>query len=334
MSIKVLVFGEEQEEREDIRRRLDIPQISKVDFAEGVLTSENASQTKGYELVWLITNSIIGEKESAELERYGVKYIVTRSAGFDHLDISALKRHNICAANVPEYSPGAISEHTVLLLLAMIRQLKRQIQMTESGNFTLNGILGKELADMTVGIIGAGRIGSRTIQILRGFGCTILVYTLYPDDSLASMVTYTNRDDLLEHSDAVIFHCPLTGDNYHELNQETIDKMKKGAVLINTARGGLVDARAVLDSLEKGKLGGFAFDVYENEDKYIRTVDPKYDDEIFWKLTRRDDVIYTAHTAFYTKEATEQLIRVTVENVISYASHRCCRNEITEKGAI
>lgn len=326
--MKILIFGTEEEEREKIRAMLQSPSIDRVEFAEGVLSMETVDKTEGYQIVWIITNSLIGEPEAAAMEARGVRYLVTRSAGTDHLDREALERHHILAANVPEYSPEAISEHTVALLLALLRRLKSSIRKGERGDFTLSGLLGRQLSDMTVGIIGAGRIGRQTMKLLNGFGCKILIHTPHPGKELKKEVSCVSAEELLRQADAVIFHCPLTEENYHMVDGKTLFYMKKGALLVNTARGGLIDAKAVLEALKSGQLAGAALDVYEYEDSYIRTVNPGYPDEVFWELIRREDVLYTAHTAFYTKEAVEQLLNITVKNVLEYASQGCCVNEI------
>ncbi len=329
--MKILIFGTESEEQDEIRKYLCAHGIEHVEFADGVLNMDTIPFTRGYEIVWLITNSIIGEKEAEALAKSGVRYIVTRSTGIDHLSVTALRKHGICASNVPKYSTGAVSEHTMLLMLALLRKLKCSMKNTDGGNFTLEKVMGKELSALTVGVIGCGKIAISTIRMLSGFQCKILVSTPHEKEEVKNMVTFTDSDTLLRESDVILLHCPLKKENYHIINEESIRTMKEGAILVNTARGGLVDSKAVLNALKVGKLSGYGFDVYENEDDFIRTKNPEYQDKIFWELCGRDDVIYTSHIAFYTDQAIKALNEKTMENVLSYALHGCCENEITKE---
>lgn len=330
--MNVLIFGAQREEQELITSMLADSLIDKVTFGKGVLSLENMECVKGYELVWIITNSIIGEKEAEKLKEYGVRFMVTRSAGTDHMDKHALKKCGIQAANVPEYSPGAISEHTVLLLLALLRNLKRSTQMTDRGDFSLSGLLGKEISSLTVGVVGCGRIGLRTMQILSSFGCQELVYSPHVKEEGKKYARFVTEEELFRQSDVVLLHCPQTEKNYHMINKETLSWMKEGSYLVNTARGGLVDTEAVLEALKSRKLAGYAFDVYEKEDDFIRKNCGRdgYKDPLFWELCDRDDVIYTAHTGFFTEEAVSAMRKITVENVLEYAAKGSCINEFIQ----
>lgn len=329
--MKILIFGTEPKERDEIRIYLCAHGLEQVEFAEGILNMETIPSTRGYEIIWLITNSIVREQEARALSEYGVKYIVTRSTGIDHLSVKALRDNGICAANVPLYSTGAVSEHTILLLLALMRKLKYSMKNTDRGNFTLENVMGKELSMQTVGIIGCGKIAISTIRMLSGFRCNILVSTTHEKEEVNDLVTFTDQDTLLKESDIILLHCPLKKENYHLINAESLSKMKTSAILVNTARGGLVDSEAILAALKSGKLSGYGFDVYEKEDDYIRTKNPDYPDEIFWELCGRDDVIYTSHIAFYTDLAMESLNRLTMQNVVSYALNGYSENEITKE---
>lgn len=329
--MKILIFGTEPGEQDEIRDYLCTHGLEEVDFADGVLNMDTIPLTRGYEIVWIITNSLIREKEARALAEAGVRYIVTRSTGIDHLSVKALRENGICASNVPMYSTGAVSEHTLLLLLALLRKLKYSMKNTGDGNFTLKNVMGRELSSLTVGIIGCGKIAISTIRMLSGFQCKILVSTPHEKEEVRDVVTFTDQDSLLKESDVILLHCPLKQDNYHFINADSISKMKTGALLVNTARGGLVDAEAVLGALKSGKLSGFGFDVYEKEDDYIRTKDPDYQDDIFWELCEREDVIYTSHIAFYTDLAMKALNELTMKNVVSYALKGYSENEITKE---
>ena len=329
--MKILIFGTESMEQNVIRTYLCEHGIEQVDFATGTLNMKTIPLTKGYEIVWIITNSIIREKEAQALAEYGVKYIVTRSTGIDHLSIKALKDNGICAANVPVYSTGAVSEHTMMILLALFRKLKYSIKNTAEGDFTLKNVMGRELSTMTVGVVGCGKIAISTIRMLYGFQCRILVSTPHEKEEVKDMVTFVDNETLIKESDVIILHCPLKEENYHFINEDSIGKMKKGTILVNTARGGLVDSQAVLNALKSGQMSGYGFDVYEKEDDYIRTKDLNYQDQVFWELCNREDVIYTSHIAFYTDIAMNALNEETMKNVLAYASNGCSENEITKE---
>lgn len=329
--MKILIFGTERKEQDEIRTYLCEHGLEQVDFADGVLNMTSIPSTRGYEIVWIITNSVIREQEARALAECGVKYIVTRSTGIDHLSIKALRDNGICAANVPLYSTGAVSEHTLLLLLALLRKLKYSMKNIEKKNFTLENVMGRELSSLTVGIVGCGKIAISTIRMLGGFRCKILVSTPHEKEEVRDAVTFTDDETLLRESDVVLLHCPLKKDNYHFINADRINTMKAGAILVNTARGGLVDSQAVLDALKSGKLSGYGFDVYEKEDDYIRTKDMDYQDQVFWELCGRDDVIYTSHIAFYTDIAIKSLNEETMRNVLAYALHGSSENEITKE---
>lgn len=328
--MKVLVFGVDDYEKKCIEEGLSVPEIEKVKFVDGVLTLNRMDETIGFDAVWIITNSIIHENEARELEKRGVKYIVTRSTGIDHLDIDALKKHHIRVAFVPPYSPSSVSEHTVLLLLALLRRLKKSVRMCENSDFTLDGLMGNELGSLTVGVIGAGRIGQKTIQILNGFGGRILVNTNQPVQFENKNIICVDKETLFKESDAIVLHCPLTDENYHMINKETIALMKDGSLLVNSARGGLVDTYALCEALDSGKLSGVGLDVYEFEDDFVRTKNKRYDVEFFGQFIKREDVIYTAHTAFYTKQAMDALLNVTIQNLIEYAKDGFCKNDVYE----
>lgn len=327
--MNIIIFGAEKYERETIKKAFECSEIDIIHFEEGILSLNNIDVVKGFQIVWIITNSIIGEMEAEKLEQYGVKYIVTKSAGVDHLDKEALRKHNILAANVPEYSPEAISEHTILLLLAAVRKLKRSIMMAENDDFTLSGLLGKEIADMTIGVIGYGNIGKKTVEILKAFGANILVNTPHEKKFKSQQVKYATISELYKFSDAIILHCPVNKQNYHMINRRTISQMKDKVIIINTARGSLIDHIDLLECLKDGKIGAAALDVYEYEDKFVRTKNSFYKDDVFWKIIKMDNVIYTSHIAFYTKEAIEALRNITIKNVLEYAKTGKCINEIT-----
>lgn len=258
-----------------------------------------------------------------------LKLIVTRSTGFDHIDLDCCKKKKILVANVPSYGERTIAEHTFALILALSRKLIHSSQRTKEGDFSLDGLAGFQLHGKTIGVIGAGHIGKRVIEIARGFGMKVLVFTRNPDKKMEeSGVKFVPLDMLLASSDIVTIHVPHNKDTYHLINTQNIRKFKKGSLLINTARGAVVETEAILEGLEQGILKGAGLDVLE-EECYL-----KEEQELLTKeflkvcnlktqllnhvLIKRDDVIITPHNAFNSPESLEQIKETTVENIKSY----------------
>ena len=267
------------------------------------------------------------------LAKKGVKYIATRSAGSDHVDYAAVKKYGMHCCNVPFYAPEAISEHTILMALRVLRHEKKCSAKLAAGDYTLEGLKGRQLGQLTAGVLGTGRIGRTTMTLLNGFGTRVLGWDPYPNEPAAKLCTYVERDQLLRESDIIFLHCPLTPDSYHVIGKETLSMMRDGAVLINTARGGLVDHAAVLEALKSGKLSGFGFDVYEDEAAFVRkkkTLD-EIGDPVFEALLACEDAIYSPHVAFYTDGAIYSMIEVTLDNLRQYQATGECRNEIKEE---
>lgn len=305
------------------------------DFAQGMLNEETVDEVTDCEGIILVTTCKITEKVVQVLAQRGVKYLATRSAGSDHVDYGAVKKYGLHCANVPYYAPEAIAEYTILVALWTLRHGKRSWNMIQNGDFTMQGLRGRQLGRLTAGVLGTGRIGRTTMRLLNGFGATVLGWDPYPNDAAAKLGTYVTKEELFQKSDIIFLHCPLTSDSYHIIGKEALEQMKDGAVLINTARGGLVDHPAVLQALESGKLSGFAFDVYENESAFVRKKKPlsEIDDPVFQALLARDDVYYSAHVAFYTDGAIYSMIEVTLDNLKEYETTGQCRNEIKEGAA-
>jgi D-lactate dehydrogenase len=298
------------------------------EFASAPLNEDNVDEVKNCEGLILVTTCSVTEKVAKALAEKGVKYLATRSAGSDHVDYPAVLAAGMHCANVPFYAPEAIAEHTVFLALYVLRHAKKAYEQVKSGNYTMQGLKGRQLGQLTAGVLGTGRIGRTTMELVKGFGSTVLGWDPYPNPAAAAIGKYVERDELLQKSDIVFLHCPLMAESYHTICKETLDMMKPGAILINTARGGLVDHQAVLDALESGKLGGFAFDVYEHESDFVRKTVDKIDDPVFNALVSRDDTVYTPHIAFYTDGAINSMIQVTLDNLKEYETTGQCRNEV------
>lgn len=330
--MKILVYGAQQDEKpfyEAVQGEYGFS----CTFAQEVLSADTVHHTKGYDALIIVTTCKITHDVANALRENGVRFLAARSAGVDHIDFDAVRANGLRVANVPFYSPSAIAEHTILTALNVLRHSKREMRMLEAGDFTMSGLKGKELGSMTAGVYGTGRIGLETIKLLHGFGCRILAYDLYPNEQAKEYCSYQTAQEVLQQSDIVFLHCPLTEQNHHLINGESILAMKDGAYLINTARGGLVDCRAVLEALQCRKLAGFGFDVWEDESVFLRKqigLDA-VNDPVFLALLKHEDAYYTAHIAFYTDLAIERMIRVSLDNLKEYEKTGECKNEVWKK---
>ncbi|BAK99626.1 D-lactate dehydrogenase [Oscillibacter valericigenes Sjm18-20] len=304
------------------------------EFAKAPLSEETVDEVHDCDGIILVTTCHVTGKVAQTLAQRGVKYLATRSAGSDHVDYDAVIKYGLHCANVPFYAPEAIAEHTILMALLVLRHGKKSFEMVRSGDFTMTGLKGRQLGQLTAGVLGTGRIGRTTMTLLNGFGTRVLGWDPYPNAAAEKLGTYVSKEELLKESDIIFLHCPLTSDSYHLICEETLAQMKPGAVLVNTARGGLVDHAAVLKALESGKLSGFAFDVYENESEFVRRKLPvdQISDPVFKELLRRENTAYSAHVAFYTDGAINNMIEVTLDNLKEYEMTGQCRNEIKVEG--
>lgn len=274
----------------------DAPDLSNIELA------------RGCECADIITSKIPRELV-AKFHEVGVRYLATRTIGYDHIDLEAAKEYGIHVANAP-YGPDGVADYAVMLILMSLRNVKRILERTNIQDYTLNGCLGKELKDLTVGVIGTGRIGRTVIRDLTGFGCKILAYDLYQSEEVKEHATYVDLDTLFEQSDVITLHTPLTEQNYHLIGHENIAKMKDHVVIVNTARGSLIDIPALIEEIENGKIGAAALDVVENEFG-LYYYDHKSD-----ILKNRDlavlrgfpNVTVSHHMAFYTDNAIRTMV--------------------------
>ncbi len=328
--MKVLVAGHRGDETE-IFHKVNEKFGFELEFCTDQLSDADCEMAKGCGALIVNASCRVDAEMAASLKEAGVNYILTRTAGVDHIDRRAVGRLGIRVANVPAYSPNAISEHTVMMILALLRKLKLQLQRIEDQYFFIQGLRGRELRMMTVGVIGAGRIGASTIGNLSGFGCKILAYDTFQREEVKQYAQYVTKEELLKQADIVVLHCPLTPENQGMICRETISAMKDGAILVNTARGGLVDTRAVYDGLISGKLSAFAMDVYEQEGLTQRRDfrGKELPDPLLARLLSMENVLFTSHTAFYTDEAVENIIDTTLTNLYEFMNTDHCNNEVT-----
>jgi D-lactate dehydrogenase len=289
-------------------------------FHEFRLTSETAASVEGAQAVCVFVNDRLDAPCLSQLSRAGVRLVALRCAGFNNVDLAAAKSFGLTVVRVPAYSPHAVAEHTVALLLALNRKLHRAYNRVREHNFSLSGLVGFDLHGKTIGVVGTGKIGRITAQIFRGFGSEVLAYDPHPAPEWAAAhgVTYTEFDTLLPASDVVSLHLPLTPHTRHLINAGTFARLKPGAFLVNTSRGKLVDSAALIAALKSGRLGGVALDVYEEEEGVFfedLSGEILQDDELSRLLTF-PNVLITAHQAFLTREALSEIARVTTTNLI------------------
>lgn len=279
-------------------------------------TLENAHLAAGYEYVSIIT-SRIDEKLMERFYELGVKMISTRTIGFDHVDLEAARKYGIQVSNV-SYSPECVADYTVMLILMAIRKMKRIMQRAEINDFSLPGIQGKELPNFTVGVLGTGRIGRSVIRDLSGFGCKIYAYDKYENDWVKEHAQYADLDTIYRECDLITLHMPLEEENFHMIGQNALGKMKDGVVIVNTARGGLIDTKALIDGIESGKVGAAALDVIEDEFGmyyYDLKSDPLSKRDLYI-LRGFPNVIVTPHMAFYTDQAVSDMVKHSIESCI------------------
>lgn len=252
-----------------------------------------------------------------QLSRAGVEYISTRSIGYDHIDVDYAERVGISVGNVA-YSPDGVADYTLMLMLMAVREAKSTVRRTDSHDYRLSGIRGKELRDLTVGVVGTGRIGTAVVDRLRGFGCRVLAYDRQPQ----VCADYVPLDDLIGRSDIVTLHTALTTDTRHLLNARRIERMQPGAYLINTARGPLIETEAMLSALESGRLGGAALDVLQGEEGifYSDRRNRPIENEALVRLQRLPNVLISPHSAYYTEHALHETVEQSLINCINFES--------------
>jgi D-lactate dehydrogenase len=290
-------------------------------FLEPRLDASTVATAAGAQAVCAFVNDQLDAAVLQQLHALGVRLVVLRSAGFNHVDLQAAARLGLAVGRVPEYSPHAVAEHTVALVLTLNRKIHRAHARVREGNFALEGLLGFDLHGRTVGVVGTGKIGRCFCRIMRGFGCEVLAFDPQPHaDAVAMGVRYVALPDLLAASDVVSLHCPLTPATRHLIDAAALAQMKPGAMLINTSRGAVVDTPALITALKSGQLGSLGLDVYEEEaDLFFRDLsDTAIADDVFARLLTFPNVIVTGHQAFFTEDALRAIAETTIANVDAF----------------
>lgn len=298
-------------------------------FFETRLHRKTAALAADHQGICCFVNDQLDRPALERLKELGVTSIALRCAGFNNVDLVACEQLRLRVGRVPAYSPYAVAEHTVALLLSLNRRLHKAYNRVREGNFSLVGLLGFDLRGKTVGVVGTGKIGSVVLEILEGFGCHVLAYDPYPS---SEKIEYVDLETLFRRSRVVTLHCPLTPETHHLINAQALSQMQQGSILVNTSRGGLVDTRAVIEALKSGHLGGLALDVYEEEgDLFFQDLsDRVITDDVFARLLTFPNVIVSGHQAFFTREALEAISGTTVTNLLAFLHDQPCPNELTQ----
>lgn len=303
-----------------------------VDHLESRLGVRTAPLAEGAAAACIFVNDVADGPALRALHRAGVRHLALRCAGYNNVDLAVARELGLTVVRVPAYSPNAVAEHTIALVLALNRHIHRAYGRVRDGNFALDGLVGFDLAGKTVGVIGTGRIGGLVARLLWHFRCTVLAHDVTVDDRLVQLgVRYVGLDEVWARSDVISLNCPLTDATHHLVSASVIERLKPGVMLVNTGRGALVDTRAVIDGLKSGRIGGLALDVYEEEAPLFfedRSSEVLADD-VFARLLTFPNVLITAHQAFLTHEALDAIAGTTLANLDDLEVGRPCPNTVT-----
>lgn len=317
--MRVAVYSTKKYDRDHLGALLE--DRHEATYFESRLDVHTAGLAGGHEAACLFVNDDGSRQVLERLAGGGTRFLVLRSAGYNHIDLVAARELGLRVARVPGYSPHAVAEHAVALMLALDRKIHRAYARVREGNFSLEGLLGSDLHLRTVGIVGTGKIGLAMAQILRGFGCRLLGHDSFRNpDCIALGVEYVDLDRLLAESDVITLHCPLTPETHHLIDAATLARVKPGVMIINTSRGGLIDTPAVIEALKDGTVGHLGLDVYEEEtDLFFEDLSGTViRDDVFSRLLTFPNVLVTGHQGFFTRNALEQIAATTAANLDAF----------------
>lgn len=320
--MKVAVFSSKSYDREFLDSANAAANAGhELSYFEVKLNLQSAVLAAGHEAVCAFVNDQLDRNVLEKLAAQDTKLVALRSAGFNHVDLEAAYDLDIRVGRVPAYSPQAVAEHTVALILSLNRKIHKAYARVREGNFALEGLLGFDLSGRSVGIVGTGKIGLCMARIMRGFGCQLLAFDPHPDPELEELGgRYVELSELLSSSDIISLHCPLNPATHHLINRSAIDQMKPGVMVINTSRGAVVDTKAMIAGLKSGKIGYLGLDVYEEEsDLFFENLsDQTIQDDVFARLLTFPNVLITGHQAFFTREAMSSIAQTTIGNISSF----------------
>ncbi|WP_294087453.1 2-hydroxyacid dehydrogenase [uncultured Actinobacillus sp.] len=302
-----------------------------LEFFDFLLSEKTVKMAEGTDAVCIFVNDDGSRAVLEKLAKIGVKTIALRCAGFNNVDLDAAKELGLNVVRVPAYSPEAVAEHAVGLMLTLNRRIHKAYQRTRDANFSLEGLTGFNMHGKTAGIIGTGKIGIATMRILKGFGMELLAYDPFKNPLVEELGgQYVSLDELYARSHIISLHCPATPENYHLLNETAFNKMRDGVMIINTSRGALIDSQAAIEALKRQKIGALGMDVYENE-RELFFEDKSNDvitDDVFRRLSSCHNVLFTGHQAFLTEEALNNISDVTLSNILEIEQTGKCANSV------
>lgn len=319
--MKIVAFSYREDEYEAFKKFGDEFNLE-IKFVKGRLSLNTIDEAIGYEYISILGNCDCGKDVLEKLSEYGVKCVALRSTGVNNIDLETAKKLNIKISNA-SYSPHCVADFTVMLMLMLVRKVNIAISQNKNNNFSLNGLRGREMHNLTVGVIGTGTIGKTVVKNIAGFGCKIIASDPYENNELKGIVEYVHIDELFKKSDIITLHMPLLKDNYHLINSETIKKMKDGVIIINTSRGELINTDDMLDSLNNKKISGAGLDVLEGEVGIFHKdcSDKKIDNKNLELLLKNENVILTQHFAFFTDQAVSDMVECGIKSIVNFKNN-------------
>jgi D-lactate dehydrogenase len=334
--MRVAVFSSKPYDEEYLRAAAD-GSGHELDFFEAKLNCDHVPLAAGYDAVCVFVHDELDAEVLRKLAEGGTRFVALRAAGFNNVDLRVAAEVGIHVGRVPAYSPYAVAEHSVALILSLLRRTYRAYNRVRDGNFALDGLLGYDLHDRCVGVVGTGRIGTVFARIMSGFGCRLMAYDPYPNDALRELgAKYVELPQLFAESDVIALHAPLTPDTHHIVNRRSLELVKPGVMIVNTSRGGLIDTEAAIDALKDGRLGYLGLDVYEEEHALGFFEDLSQDiiqDDTFARLLTFPNVLITAHQGFFTQEALQNIAETTIVNLSAFERDGAPIHEVSPESA-
>ena len=317
--MRTAIFSTKSYDREFLQRAADETGHELV-FLEPRLTPHTTILARGFPAICSFVNDQLTAEVLQQLAGGGTKFVALRCAGYNQVDLDAARRLGVRVARVPAYSPYAVAEHAVGMMLTLNRKFHKAYSRVREGNFAIDNLLGFDMHGKTVGVVGTGKIGAVTAGILAGFGCRVLLYDVAESDLCRKVGRYVSLEELFAQSDIITLHCPLTPQTHHLITHTALDRMKRGVMIINTSRGALIDTSAVLAGLKSGQIGYLGLDVYEEEAElfFEDHSHQVIQDDLFMRLLTFPNVLITSHQAFFTRSALEEIARVTVANLTAF----------------
>ncbi len=330
--MKITFFSTQPYDRESFLKHQTDSRLELV-FLEAKLTEQTVSLAKGSAAICVFVNDTLNENVIRQLSQLNVRLIALRCAGFNNVDLEAAQTCNIKVVRVPAYSPHAVAEHALAMIMTLNRKIHKAYNRVREQNFSLNGLLGFDLYKKTVGVIGTGHIGEVFCRILHGLGCYVLACDPIKKPAIEAIgIPYVSMEEVFAQCDIISLHCPLNETTRYLINSATIEQMKTGVMLINTSRGGLIDSKAIIAALKSGKIGYLGIDVYEQEaDLFFQNLSEQIlHDDIIARLMTFPNVLITAHQGFFTQEALDQIALTTLDNIKQFKEGKALINEISK----